>query len=341
MTDSRNEESPAPDLPPPLAVEPAPPRAGLGRMRGILPWIVVVIVVALVAGSAPYWTPLLPWGGVHALTEQLAAAEATQQREDARVTHLETQVQQLAAAARSDQTAAALTALTTRVATLEQKEAAAAGSAANAAALHDEVVALTARLSDDEARLGKLAAQSSDQGGDRLLLVGLAQLRAALAGSAPFTGELAAVTALGHGNSDLAAALQPLSAEAATGIPSTAQLAQRFSADTAPAIFRAAAAPAPGSGSGWGERILARIRALVVIHRVNGSDPTDVAVTQAEHALADGDLAGAVAAVKSLAGAPAEAASPWLAVAEKRLAAESALATLSQQIATRVAGAAN
>ena len=172
-----------------------------------------------------------------------------------------------------------------------------------------------------------------------MVLVALAGLRAALTDSGPFAGELAAVKAASHDDSDVAAALRPLAAAAATGIPSTALLAERFNTQTAPRIFSSAEATAPASDANWGARILARIRALVVVHRIDGGDPTETAVAHAQRALATGDLAAAVAAVTALSGAPAEAASAWLALAQQRLAAEDALAKLTQQLATHVAGA--
>ena len=67
---------------------------------------------------------------------------------------------------------------------------------------------------------------------------------------------------------------------------------------------------------------------LVTIRPVGADAEGDHAaarVARAEARLADGDLAGAVAELEGLEGAPAAAAAPWLEQARTRLAAENAL----------------
>jgi hypothetical protein len=311
--------------------------------RSGAPWIaaaaVAVVVALLVAGSAPFWTPFLPWsaGGDAALEARVEASDTARRAAESRVARLETQLQQLEAAARNAAPATDLAALSNRVASLERRPDTTAQSAQELATLRQETAGLSARLDAIDARLGKLAAAQSAEGGNaRMLFLALAALRVAVAGSGPFEGELAAVDALARGDATVESALQPLAAAAPSGMPSTALLAERFANETAPAIFRAAAA-GPATGEGWGERILARIRALVIIHRVDGGgDPTEIAVARARRALDSGDLAGAVAAAKSLSGAAAAAAAPWLALAERRLAAQAALDQVAQQVAQRL-----
>jgi hypothetical protein len=70
---------------------------------------------------------------------------------------------------------------------------------------------------------------------------------------------------------------------------------------------------------------------LVTIRPVGADAEGDHAaarVARAEARLADGDLAGAVAELERLEGAPAAAAAPWLEQARTRLAAENALHSL-------------
>lgn len=336
-------------LPPPAEpqapVHPAPP----DNPRPRTPWIaaaIAIVAALLIAGSAPFWTPLLPWaqssGGD--VQTRIDAAETARRAAEARVARLESQVQQLASQmqqldvnARNAAPASALTALDNRIASLERRPDTAAQTAQDLARLHQDDAGLATRLDAIDARLGKLAAaQSAEGGSDRMLFLALAALRASLTGSGPYKGELASVESLAHGDATTASALQPLAASALSGIPSTALLAERFANQTAPAIFRAAAAGTVKSET-WGERILASVRSLVVINRVDGGgNPTEVAVARARRALDGGDLAGAVAAVKSLSGAPADAAAAWLALAEQRLAAEAALDRLAQQVAQRM-----
>ncbi|HZT51431.1 MAG TPA: mitofilin family membrane protein [Stellaceae bacterium] len=300
---------------------------------------VALIVGLLVAGSAPFWTSLLPWGGAGeaALTAQIAEAEAARRAADARVARLEVQMAQIESAARAAAPSTALASLGDRVAALERRPDAAAQSAQQIAQLRQDLAGLASRLDADEARLGKLATQA-EGGGDRMLFLAIAGLRAAMAGSGPYQGQLAAVEALAQNNEAVMAALQPLAGEARTGIPSTAVLAERFARETAPAIARAAATESVGDVS-WGDRMLAKLRSLVVIRRIDGGgDPANIAVARAERALDAGDLAGAVAAVRSLSGTPAKAAAGWLGVAEQRLASERALDELSHEVAQRIAG---
>jgi len=165
------------------------------------------------------------------------------------------------------------------------------------------------------------------------MLITVNELRAALAGSRPYAAALAAATEAAHDKPALAAALKPLAASAATGIPSLAQLVERFNQETAPAILRAAAAQ-PASES-WSDLVLARLRALVVIRRIDGApqdDPSAAAVAGAQHALMQDDLDGAIAALEKLSGASAQAAQSWLAAARQRRDAEAALAALMRQV---------
>jgi hypothetical protein len=76
------------------------------------------------------------------------------------------------------------------------------------------------------------------------------------------------------------------------------------------------------------ERAAGNLMRLVTIRPVGADAEGDHAaarVARAEARLADGDLAGAVAELEGLEGAPAEAAAPWLEQARTRLAAENAL----------------
>ncbi len=346
MTDGGNEDSGATDAPgqppaaaaPPPAARPAPVRKR-GRTTAVAAVVIVLLVVLAVVGSAPYWVPLLPWtrGAAPPPAPVVQALRTT----EARVAQLETEVQALAVTAHAHpaDTAAALAALGNRVAALEQRPAAPAANPQDITKLQQDVAALATRLDDVAARLGQVAAaQSAQASSDRTLLAALVALRAAMVASGPYDGALAAATALAHDDSAVLAALKPLAPAALSGIPSTALLAQRFAAATAPGIFRASAAT-PATGTGWGERILARIRALVVVRRIDGSgsDATTAAVAQAKQALDDGDLAAAVTALKPLSGAPLAAAAPWLALAQRRLDADGALDQTLHQVAARVA----
>jgi hypothetical protein len=344
MTDGGNDDSAVsarPEAeaaaPPPREAPPAPPPPAAKPRRGggvVAVLVVAIVVVVGVVGTAPFWAPLLPWRHAAPASDQ-TALHATA----ARLAQLESAVQTLAAAVHANAGDAAT--LGQRVAALERRPPAPAGaSPQEVAKLQQGMASLGTRLDDTTARLGKMAAvQAAEARPDRTLLAALAALRAAVAGSGPFDGELAAVTALAQGDAAVVAALKPLAAPASLGLPSTALLAQRFAATTAPAILRADAVAPPPPGAGWGARILARLRALVVVRRTDGGggDAAASAVTRARQALDNGDLAAAVAALKPLRGGPQAAAAPWVAVAQRRLETEGALDSALHQVATRIA----
>lgn len=319
--------APPPSLPPPSAIRTkhAPVRIPLSLCLGAL----LVVALALV-GAAPYWAPalmpLLPWSVPAAPPPQPAADETQQQ-----LAAIQQQLGQIAA-------------LDNRVAALENKPAPDASAAV--APLAAQVQQLATQIDQTNKQLAQIAhdAASNAESPQRVLMVSLASLGNAVAGSRPFAAELASVEALGQSRNGWAAALQPLEGPAKAGIPSTAVLAQRFSSDVAPAILRAEAA-APTAKQSLGEAMLARLRGLIVIRRVDsngtGTSPTDRAVAQAQAALNASDLAGAVKALSTLSGAPADAAKPWLADAQQRLDAEQTIAKLSRDLAGDLAAGAN
>ena len=334
--DSMTDERSAAD-----SVLPAPVASRPKRRLGAGPWLLSAFLIALIiVGTVPYWAPpllpLLPWGRSEAPPPPLADLQARVDAAEAALTRLEAQAvqQQTAPAAQPD--AAALQALGQRIDALERR-AQPSSAADEIQPLKEAVQQTSARLDAAEARLGRVAAtETASDTSDIKLLAALANLRAALAGSAPYQDELATVTALGHGDPKIADALKPLAADAATGLPDIALLAERFRTETAPAIRRAMATVASDEGT-IGERALARIEGLVTIRRVGDDAAKADPVERARAALGNGDLAAAVAALKTLGGAPADAARPWLDIAERRVAADAAVADLARQLGGRLA----
>lgn len=159
-----------------------------------------------------------------------------------------------------------------------------------------------------------------------LLLLAVGQLEAATVTSGAFTGRLASVRDLAPGEdaavSDAIVALQAHQ----QGVASHASLKERFD-DVAKAVSQAKVA---GSDEGFVGKTLNNIASLVTVRRTDVAEGpgVDAALVRAETALAADDLAGAVAALKTLSGPPAERAAPWLADAEARLAVDAAVAAL-------------
>jgi hypothetical protein len=330
----------------PQAAETEPARAR--RRRLPLFWPLLILAAALAGGivAAPYWVGLLPWAASG--NDQSAAAlagidhrlgEITQQQTalGERLARLEQHPADGGAAAEQEQ-AAALRQLADRVSALEQRPAAAAADATQLAPMSDAVKKLTDTVTDLGARIDKLearrAAAAESRSGEALLLA-LGQLRAALDAGRPFGAELAAVRALAQNQPKLEATLGSLDGAANTGIPGTAALAQRFTQAVAPALLRIAA---PAKSDGLGDRILARLRSLVVVHRIgNANDPIESAVEKAEAALGHNDLADAVEALAALPPHAQAPAADWLAAARQRLAAAGTLDRIAATVTADLA----
>jgi hypothetical protein len=195
---------------------------------------------------------------------------------------------------------------------------------AGAAGLADRVEALEQRS----------RAQARTAPTDAILLVALLQMREAVEQSRGFATELSAFTALAHDRPDLLSASAALADIARDGVVGRLALAKHL-AEVAGHIASATTLPPEAD---WEAQVLARLRALITIRRIEGapqSEP-DAALRAAEVALGRGDLGEAVAQLDRLTGASAEAARPWLKMARQRLAVEGALARLQDLLVIRL-----
>jgi hypothetical protein len=334
--------------------------------------ISALATLVLALATSPYWAPpvasVLPWGGapeaqpasadttalqakLNTLEARLADLGQAQQRAAA-VEQRVTQLEQRPAPApnpRDAQQAAqqtqALGALGDRLATLEQRiatlaAAASSQTAANATkGLQSEIQALSQKLDEQSQLLAKL--QNQDAAGadrtDAALVVIVGQLRSALATSRPYAAELQAAEALAKDRPDTLAELHKLDGRAQQGVQTLAMLTQRF-----PALAHGApqaTAPASADGS-WRARALAKLEGLVTVRRAgepraNEPDGTGGALTAADAALKNGDLAAAVVAMRraDLPASPATAS--WIEDAQARLDAEVALAAADAALMKR------
>lgn len=327
----------------PPAIE-APPARGRSQRRWLWPaLILVVVVIAAVAGAA-YWLPLLPQAAPdHHIDDALAQidqrlGDVTQHQAalEQRLAGIEQRLDAAPPEAQQEQ-AAALHQLADRLAALEQRSAQ-AGDPAALAALNDSLQKLAGDVSQLGARVGKLearGAEAADRSGEEALLLAVGQLRRAIDSGRPFAAEIATVRKLAQARPELDKPLDALAADAATGIPSLSALTQRFTQDVAPALLRA---PKPPESEGITDRIMARLRSLVVIHRIGDThDPIETAVERGGAALQANDLAGAVKALEGLPAPDGTIAQDWLATAKKRLAAGETLDRIDGAIGTRLA----
>jgi len=152
----------------------------------------------------------------------------------------------------------------------------------------------------------------------------------------PFPAEYSAFAALAR-DPALKAAAEPLADAARNGVPGRAVLVKRL----AELAGRVATPNEPAAESDWGQKMLAHLRGLVRIRRIDGTAQAgpEASVSAAQIALARGDLAEAVAALDPLAGANAEAAGPWMRMAREQLAVEAALDHLQQLLTVRLGSA--
>jgi uroporphyrinogen-III synthase len=167
---------------------------------------------------------------------------------------------------------------------------------------------------------------------DRALafLLAVGQLRAAVEGGRDFDGELKTVAALAPVDLDLTALTAGFAARADDGVPTLTALQQSFTAIGAK-VIRASALPDDETASWW-NRTVDRLLTVVTIRRIDGdavgTGPAAV-VSRAEALLKTGALAEAISELSTLQGGPADVLAPWLAQAQARLAADTALNELT------------
>ena len=340
---------PAPSPEPPSAPVPEQTAGHGARGRGATMWLIALLVLLLAGiAAAPFWAPsvmpLLPWNRYHAADHEQASA--------ARLAALEQQNAALKSAQgalsrRLGDTAAAITGLKSRLASLGLRVDRIAAQMATQTAvdpaavqkLQREVAGLGQRAGDLADRIAaletRMAAPARAEGKQAALLVALLQMRERLDTATPFAAPYAAFLALAQGHPELLAAAKPLAAPAHGGVASRATLAH----DLAHLAGPIATARPPIAADDWSGRVLDQLRRLVTIRRIGGNHktPPEAAVEQAQADLAHGDLAAAVKAIETLPGPSATAAQPWLAAARRRLAAEAALARLQQRLEAGIA----
>lgn len=211
---------------------------------------------------------------------------------------------------------------------LEALERQFSGTQADSAALARDLTGL-------KRQVGALAERGSgvDEAviGAQALVLATEQLRDQVAAGRAYAPVLAAVERLAGSEPEAARAIAALAPFAGKGVPRAADLAQRFEALARD--IRRAGRPA-GSGGGWAEEVTGVLSTLVTVRRQDGAvvgDTPDAVLARAEAAAKAGRLGPAVAELAKLEGPAAAAAAPWRAEAEARLAADQAVAALSER----------
>lgn len=301
--------------------------------------VIVVIVVAIIAAT-PFWAPpviqMLPWGRLSPTKPQPSASEPELAALKAEANHNAAALRQLGQrlAVFESQPAPDASSLQQRVAALEARPVSDLPGMQQKLAVLDKT---TADLGDKVTALGKAEVRSASDPKIAALALTLLQIRDAVAIGRPFDAEYRALVALSHDHPDIASAAAPLAEPAQSGVASRAALIERLR-QLAPQI--ATARPPPQDK--FKSQIVARLRALVTIRRVDDGDqtPAEAAVGEAQRDLASGDLAGAIAVLGKLDGPAKTAAEPWLKTAKTRLAVETALRQVEMALTASLGNAA-
>ena len=197
--------------------------------------------------------------------------------------------------------------------------------------LRSDTAALSTKLDSFEDRLGTIEGQVRGQvAAERnAMLLAVGQLDDAVAAGQPFAQSLSLVASYADASVP-AAAMATLQSHATSGVTTLSALRTRFD-DRADAIV-AADYDATADEGLFGD-VMRNLSQLVIVRSRDPNDPgANGVVVRTEAALRAGNLAGAVAEVESLEGAPAQAAASWLADAKARLAVDSALVALAKAL---------
>jgi hypothetical protein len=321
-------------------------KRGLGVVGAFITGLVAaLIVLAGALFSLPYWpeearsmwrgpapVPVAPPAPV----VDTAAIDAAKRELTVRLDDLDKRVRAVATtAAQADRGTTSdpgVAELRGRIAALEARPAAAADTERNAALetdlrkLRDDMTAAADKAKADATALGS-GEQKALAAARASAVIGIAaRLSAALDSGLPFATDLGLLAPLAKDDAKLAeivAGLQPL---AATGVDGRTTLAVSF-----PAVAKAALADDLADDS-FGARLLGKLRGLVSLRRVGADvagDTVEAKLARAEAALNAGDVARAVALVKSLPPQAAKATTAWLARADAHLAAQQAVDQLA------------
>lgn len=355
------EDIPVPPTPePPSMVQPTPVPAKATRSSGFIPAVFGGLLAAAGGFAASHYDLLKLESPVDtsaiearlagqaeeakalkAELQRLAAREAPDATLAGRIEGLE-QALATAAPAESAEMAARLAELEGRLTEIEALPTDGTGaSPAALAALQAEVAAMKgtgaalgqdmaklaaeaeARLAEAEAQAAAMKTEAEEIARKATAAAAIGRLQAALESGGAYA---TALTDLGE--VEVPAVLRD---GAETGLPTLASLTASF-----PDAARSAldASLRANMGESWSERVSTFLRSQSGARSLTpreGTDP-DAVLSRAEAALVGGDLAAAVAEVQALPEVGRTAMADWLALADKRLAAQAAMATLAATV---------
>jgi hypothetical protein len=269
--------------------------------------------------------------GLMAMADQVTAAEAALRAADERIAALESALaaltERLDAVEMRPVTGggapvAAVEALTRELEALKADVAAAGGgSAAAMAGVEAAAKAAEERIAAAEREAERLRAEAEGAAKAQAARAALSHLEAALATGAPIDAALADLAEAG------VAVPEALTSQAG-GVPSLAALRTAFPEAARLAL---AASIQDTAGDGVFDRVTAFLKVQTGARSLaprDGDDP-DAVLSRAEAALGAGDLAGAIGELAALPQSGQDAMAEWRGLAERRLAALAAAATIA------------
>ncbi len=206
--------------------------------------------------------------------------------------------------------------------------------------LRSDQAALQEQLAATRELINSFGKREAGDGRTMALILSLTRLSRAAATSQPFAREVealrAAVQSEGAANLALESAIRDLAAHALDGAPTAAGLGATFD-DMALAVIRA---DGDAEDQGWVDATISRLRRIVTVRRVGGeivADSLEGRLSALHGALNAGELATAISLAEALPAKARSGAESWLEGARARLAVETALGVLDEEISDRVA----
>ena len=192
---------------------------------------------------------------------------------------------------------------------------------------------LTTRLTGLEKSLGRIEAGQAEKARAAALAAGFAALTKAAEGGSPFAGEIEALGKLAPEN----VSLDALATLAETGAPTLTTLQQRF--DDYRRAAQEAAKP-EGKESSLVGRLLDNAKSVVRVRRIDaeGGDAGSKTLSQMASLLKGGDLQGALQQAETLPEDKKKTLSDWISQAKARIELDTALKSVSEQLASAAAG---
>jgi hypothetical protein len=170
----------------------------------------------------------------------------------------------------------------------------------------------------------------------RFMVLGVAQLRPALASNEPFRNELTLVRRVMPSQPEVNQALETLAAYADKGVPTVPELQASFAQCANAIVLKDVFGTKPNELERAVISAAAMLRLHALVHWLNDTLPASAIVWEAKTRLDSGDLAGASAALGKLTGPEAEVAQPWIRAVESRIAANHVLELLETVSQSRV-----